>query len=235
LLENEEHFEDDIINSSITENEIRNMIRRLKNKKSFGPDCLPNEIIKTGKIDTFLLKLFQTCFSNSVAPSIWRKSIIVPIPKNSLLDPCIPMNYRGISLLSCTYKLYTSILNDRLVKYNNHNNFIADEQNGFRKDRSCLDHVFTLTSIIRNRKSQNLDTFCSFIDYQKAFDWVNKEVLLYKLMKFFKIHGKFYNTLKCLLFNSVTKVRINNNYTDWFDVSSGVRQGDTLSPTLFSM
>ena len=237
-MENSIYPEDNpanIINTDITEDEIRCMIRRLKNNKSVGPDCIPNEVIKLGRIDTILLKLYQTCFDNGVSPSIWKKSIIVPIPKNSLLDPCIPLNYRGISLLSCTYKLYTSILNARLVKYNDLNNLIADEQNGFRKNRSCLDHIYTLTSIIRNRKNQNLDTFCAFIDYQKAFDWVNKDILLYKLLKFFNIRGKFYNAIKCLLLESVTKVRINKLYTSWFNVSLGVRQGDTLSPTLFSM
>jgi hypothetical protein len=80
-----------------------------------------------------------------------------------------------------------------------------------------------------------LDTFCAFIDYQKAFDWINKDVLLYKLLKYFKIYGKFYCAVKSLLLNSVTKIRINSCYTDWFNVSSGVRQGDTLSPTLFAM
>jgi len=223
------------INNSISENELRYAIRKLKNKKANGPDCIPNEVIKTGKLDVLLLKLFQICFNNGIAPSIWKKSIVVPIPKNTLLDPCTPLNYRGISLLSCIYKLYTSILNNRLAQFNDTQNLIADEQNGFRRDRSCLDHIFTLSTIIRNRKNQNLSTFCAFIDFQKAFDWINKDILLYKLLKKFNIHGKFYNTIKCLLLQSASKIRINNFYTDWFHVSSGVRQGDTLSPTLFSM
>ena len=235
MLEDSESQDVSGLNNTISQNEIQRMIRKLKNKKSVGPDCIPNEIIKTGKLNDLLCKLFQMCFDNGVLPTIWKKSIIVPIPKNALLDPCIPLNYRGISLLSCIYKLYTSILNDRLVKYNDSNNLIADEQNGFRKDRNCIDHIFTLTSIIRNRKKKNLETFCAFIDYQKAFDWVNRDILLYKLMKFFNIHGKFYNSIKCLLSNSAAKIRINNFYTNWFNVSSGVRQGDTLSPTLFSM
>ena len=235
-LENLENpNENNSLNSCPSENELRRLIRKLKNRKSVGPDCIPNEIIKSGKIDGFLLKLFRTCFNNGIAPSIWSKSIIVPIPKNALSDPCVPLNYRGISLLSCIYKLYTSLLNERLVKHTDANNLIADEQNGFRKDRSCLDHIFSLTSIIRNRKSKNLDTFCAFIDYQKAFDWVNKDMLLFKLLKFFKLRGKIYDAIKCLLMNSVAKVRINQMYTDWFSISSGVRQGDTLSPTLFSM
>ena len=181
-LENTEIVNDPLsenLNSEITERELRKLIRKLKIQKSVGSDCIPNEILKNGKLDPFLLKLMQICFNNGIAPSIWNRSIIVPIPKNALLDPCVPLNYRGISLLSCTYKLYTSVLNDRLCCYNDSNGLIADEQNGFRKNRSCSDHIYALTSVVRNRKNQNLDTYCAFIDYQKAFDWVNKDLLLF--------------------------------------------------------
>ena len=50
---------------------------------------------------------------------------------------------------------------------------LVDEQNGFRRDRSCTDHVFTLNSIIQNRK----ETFVTFIDLQKAFDTVDRDLL----------------------------------------------------------
>ena len=98
-----------------------------------------------------------------------------------------------------------------------------------------MDHVFTLTSIIRNRKNRNVDTFCAFIDYQKAFDWVDKDLLLYKLLSQFRVKGRFYNAVKCLLLDSTARIKVNNCFTDWFNMKSGVRQGDTLSPTLFSM
>ena len=75
-------------------------------------------------------------------PTVWLRAIITPIPKGATVDPCIPLNYRGISLLSSVAKTYSGILNNRLVKYLNETNFLADEQNGFRKNRSCNDHIF---------------------------------------------------------------------------------------------
>ena len=78
--------------------------------------------------------------------------------------------------------MYSSLFNNRVVKHCDINDLLVDEQNGFRKDRSCLDHIFSLSSVIKNRMCNNLPTFCAFIDLKKAFDWVNRDLLLYKIM-----------------------------------------------------
>ena len=223
------------LNQAITPQEIHKVVNKLKNKKSTGSDCIPNEVIKTGKLNSFLLHLFNTCFNSGLLPSMWQESIIVPIPKNSMLDKCVPLNYRAISLLSTVYKLYTNILNNRLNTYNDVNGNIVEEQNGFRKGRSCLDNIYALTTIIRNRMNQGSNTFCAFVDFKKAFDWVDRDLLLYKLLVNYKIDGKFYNTIKSLFYNNTASVRLNGTLTKKFNVNVGVRQGDTLSPTLFSM
>ena len=63
-------------------------------------------------------------------------------------DPFTPLNYRGISLLSCVSKLYSRVINNKLTAYCNICDILVDDQNGFRKDRSCLDHIFSLSSIL---------------------------------------------------------------------------------------
>ena len=156
---------------------------------------------------------------------------ISPIPKDRTKDSCIPLNYRGISLLSNISKLYTSVINKRLLNYLEINNIIVDEQNGFRPKRSCEDHI---TSIIRNRLVDGRHTFVSFVDFQKAFDYVNRNILFYKLLQN-NIDGKMYHTLKAIYTLTNTCVKINDKTTDWFTTRSGVRQGDCLSPTLFSL
>ena len=111
---------------------------------------------------------------------------------------------------------------------------IEDEENGFRPDRSCFDHVFVLSSVIRNRQSNNMFAFAAFIDMKKAFDWVDRD-LLFKILSQFDIKGKMYSVIASLYSNSTACVKINNYKTRIFDIMSGVKQGDTLSPTLFSM
>ena len=77
---------------------------------------------------------------------------------------------------------------------------IVDEQNSFRSDRSCQDHVFSACTVIRDRLSEKKSTFATFIDLQKAFDLVDRDALLYKLL-LNKIDGKFYNSVKALYTN----------------------------------
>ena len=156
-------------NRPFTPEELDKIRCKMKNNKAVGPDMIPNEILKHEGIKTLLLSFVNTCFVNNVIPSIWRSSIIAPIPKSASKDPCVPLNYRGISLLSCLYKLYTSMLNLRLTNYCENNNYLVDEQNGFRPKRSCQDHIYVLSSIIRNRKVQKKDTFCAFVDFKKSF------------------------------------------------------------------
>lgn len=136
--------------------------------------------------------------------------------------------------MSCVSKTFTAFLNNRISNFCEHNEILADEQNGFRKAQSCTDHIFNLTSIIRNRLNNKQSTFCTFIDLKKAFDWVDRALLMYRFIKY-KIDGKVYNAIKSLYSNTWSCIRLKNMYTDFFKVKSGVRQGDSLSPTLFSL
>ena len=77
---------------------------------------------------------------------------------------------------------------------------LCEEQNGFRKLRSCLDHLYTLVTVIRNRKEQNVRTFLCFVDFAKAFDSVNRDCLWYKLQTI-GINGRIYNIIKSLYWN----------------------------------
>ena len=88
--------------------------------------------------------------------------------------------------------------------------------------------------ILRIRKQLNSHTFCAFIDFKKTFDLVNRDFLLHKLQKL-GIDGKFYFSIKSLYTHTRSRVQVNDIMTEWFSVDQGVRQGDSLSPTLFSL
>ena len=129
--------------------------------------------------------------------------------------------------------MYSAVLNNRFLNYLEDENLLAEEQNGFRRKRSCEDHVYSACTLIRNRLLQKKDTFGVFIDFHKAFDYVDRNVLLYKLLSN-GIDGKFYNSVKSILSDTSACVKLNGRLTDWFPVSSGVRQGDSSSPTIFA-
>jgi len=223
-----------MLNTDISFDEVEKMTRNLKYRKACGFDKIPNEVLKISEIHVLLFNMYRMFFNYGMTPTVWLKSIIVPIPKSSTKDPHIPLNYRGISLLSCVCKGYSSILNKRIVAYCEELNIFAEEQNGFRRDRSCTDHIFSFTSIVQNRLSENLPTFTCFIDMQKAFDWVDRDLLFYKLLQN-NIDGRIYNAVKALYSNPVAQIKLNKAYTEWFETNSGVKQGDCLSPTLFGI
>ena len=131
--------------------------------------------------------------------------------------------------------MYSSLINLRITSHCEENGYIVDEQNGFRSKRSCEDHIYALSTVIRNRKSKGLSTYCAYIDFKKAFDWVNRDLLLYKAATYFDIHGRLFNNLSTIYSLSNSQLRLNGALTGSFNVASGVRQGDAMSPVLFSM
>ena len=137
-------------------------------------------------------------------------------------------------MLSTVSKVYSSILNSRLSEYLETCGVLCEEQNGFRKGRSCEDHAFVLTNLIQDRIDQRKSTYVSFIDFEKAFDWINRDLLLYKLIMN-GIDGKFYFAIKSLYCQTSSCVKLNNILSSSFNTISGVRQGDNLSPTLFNI
>ena len=111
---------------------------------------------------------------------------------------------------------------------------MRDEQNGFRKDCSCLEHIYLLHSILSNRQLSRKDTFVCFVDAKKAFHTVDRNCLWFKLLKI-GIHGEFLKAIQSLYKSVSCTVKINDNFTEWFQVNMGVKQGCVLPPTLFSM
>ena len=104
----------------------------------------------------------------------------------------------------------------------------------FEKFSSCLDHIYLLNSLLSNRKMSKKDTFVCFVDAKKAFVTVGSECLWFKLSKI-GIHGDFLRAIQSLYKLVSMHIKINDNFTEWFQVNMRVKQGCVLSPTLFSI
>ena len=111
---------------------------------------------------------------------------------------------------------------------------LHDEQNGFRKERSTIDHLSSLTTIIETRKLKKISTFVAFVDFKKAYDWINRN-LLFKKLESIGLSTKMLNAIFSLYNKVQSCVRINGNLTEWFDVNCGLKQGCILSPILFDI
>ncbi len=130
--------------------------------------------------------------------------------------------------------MYSGILNNRLNSYLEFHEVLLDEQSGFRKNRACIDHIFVLSSVVRARLQESKNMFACFVDFKKAFEWINRDLLEYKLICAV-IDGKFYNAIKTLYKAPVSCLQLNNFRTGWFPAPYGVKQGDVLSPPLFAL
>ena len=160
--------------------------------------------------------------------------IIQPIPKSSTSDIKDPLSYRGITLTPVVYKMYCYILNKRLASWDSQNNIISDNQNGFRKGRSTVDQISTLINIIETRKYLKQSTFAAFIDFKKAYDCINRNLLFTKLCNI-GISGKMLTALLSIYKDVKCCIRLNGFKTDWFNVDCGLKQGCSLSPILFNL
>ena len=134
---------------------------------NFGNACVMCDIY---------VKFFNLVLSTGLLPKEWTIGVIKPIYKNkgSRLDAD---SYRGITLLSCTGKLFTLILNKRLNSFMEENGLLMEEQAGFRSGYSTINHIFTLNYIISQYLNKKKRLYCAFVDYRKAFDSVNRSIL----------------------------------------------------------
>ncbi|CAC5365429.1 unnamed protein product [Mytilus coruscus] len=200
------------LDKEITIDEVHKVVMNAKNCKSAGIDLIQAELCKNISIISILQKLFNLCFSSGNVPNMWNKGIITPIPKCSTSDPRDPLSYRGITLAPFAYKMYCSILNERLVKWLDEREIINDEQNGFMKGKSTIDHISTITSIIETRKKCKLSTY---VDFKKAYDSINR-VFLFNKLENLGISSKFMYSLKALYSNVECSVRVNDEIENFF-------------------
>ena len=225
----------DELDCDITCDEIKECIKKLKRNKACSEDCILNEFF-IEFADTLLpclCKLFNSIFRSGYFPQSWSQGSIVPVYKKG--DQNDTNNYRGITLLSCLGKLFTSILNSRLLKWDSENNVITDAQFGFKQDFSTVDAIFVLQSIInRNLSKKGGRLYCCFIDYKKAFDLIDRSKLWCKLIKQ-GIQGKMLKIIKSLYENVKSCIKYNGCLSQYFRNSVGLFQGEVLLPILYSL
>ena len=223
------------INQDITIDEIKKCIKKLKNNKAAGVDLILNEFLKN--IPHELLDLMTIFFNKILAlghvPVEWTLGLIKPLYKGKGPRDNSD-NYRGITLLSCIGKLFTSILNDRITKFLEENELLGEEQAGFRSGYSTIDHIFVLHTLISIYQGQKRKVYCAFVDYKKAFDLIDRSSLWSKLLAH-RINGKVFQVIKNMYENAKSCVALGNDQSEYFTCNIGVRQGENLSPILFAL
>ena len=213
-----------------TKTEIKKAIMSLKNGKAAGPDDIPAEAIKADPetATNMLYTLFTKIWEREEIPAEWKEGIIIKLPKKGDLREC--SNYRGIMLLSVPGKVLNRILLERMKEAVDPK--LRDQQAGFRQNRSCADQIASLRIIVEQSLEWNSPLYVNFIDYEKAFDSVDRETL-WKLMRHYGIPEKFVSLIRHTYEGMTCKVAHASQLSGSFEVRTGVRQGCLLSPFLF--
>ena len=120
-------------------------------------------------------------------PDFYKSSYISPLHKKD--SRALPANYRPISLPSHIIKIYERVLRKKLVEYLESNNLLCSNQHGFRSGRSCLTQLLHHFDDVMESISNNCDFDSIYLDYAKAFDKVDHQLLISKL-NIYGIHPK---------------------------------------------
>ncbi|MCG7867658.1 MAG: reverse transcriptase family protein, partial [Candidatus Thiodiazotropha taylori] len=209
-------------------------INQLKTNKSGGPDKIINEFLIHGRnvLVPTLCNLFNKIYEYGYFPEAWSEGYIIPLHKKGSINEV--ENYRGITLLSTLGKLFTRVINNRLTEWAENYAILIEAQAGFRQGMGTVDNLFVLHGLVSHMLNQGAKLYCAFIDFTKAFDYIVRENLWYKLIKL-GLRGKILNIIKSMYTSVKSRVKFCNKLGNEFFCQLGVRQGECLSPMLFSL
>lgn len=212
--------------------EITKHIGKLKNNRASGEDGIVAELLKNlGKNSRQeLIRIIQTIWETEEIPEDWKMALIHPLHKKG--DRKDINNYRGISLLSVPYKILSSCLLKRVQEQIEHK--IADYQAGFRPNRSCPEQILNLKQTLKIQALRNKPTVCTFVDFKKAYDSIDR-TSLDNILHEYGLDDKTRRLIKETLTDTKSKVKFMGTISEPFTIDTGVRQGDGLSPLLFNI
>ena len=215
-----------------TPQEIESVISKLDTSKSVGPNSIPNQLIQSisKSISIPLANIFNSSFKIGIFPEFLKISTIIPIyKKDSKLKVA---NYRPISLLSNINKILEKLMFQRLYTFLEKNKCIYDLQFGFRQNHSTNHALLSMTQEIKDTIEKGNLAIGVFVDFQKAFDTVNHQILLRKLQHY-GIRGTSNAWFESYLMKRRQSVAINGTMSETAFTKHGVPHGSVLAPLLF--
>lgn len=178
-----------------------------------------------------LLDAINQVWSSGIIPESWKRSLVVPIPKNGAAS-ADPQNYRPISLTSCVSKIMERMVNRRLTTYLTENQSLDSRQFAFQRGRGTGTYHAVLGQVLDDALRANLHVDLAALDLSKAYNRVWSPGVLQQLIKW-GITGNMAKFIKGFLSNRTFQVIVGNDKSNVMEEQTGVPQGSVLAVSLF--
>ena len=221
-----------IVINYTTSQEIELIIKNLKNKNSEGIDEIPISIIKkmNPEISKILAYLINRSIQYSQYPNCFKVGKVIALYKAGQTTE--PGNYRPITLLPALNKIFEMLLFNRLTDFFNKHKTLNDNQYGFRTNHSTELAITKLYEDLLNKTNKDGPVVAIMVDLSKAFDSVNRDILLHKLYRY-GIRGPAHQLIKSYLTNRSQYIHSSTTKSHTCSTDVGVPQGSILSPLFF--
>lgn len=215
----------------ITSSKLEKIVKKLKDTK--GPDEISSESLKKlwPVIDEKVTSIVKGSLDQRKLPKKLKTSVVVPIAKVKGSAKCSEL--RPINTLPIVEKLTESVVHETLMKYITENELLTECQSGFREQHSTETALQLVIEDWMRALNRGEGVVAVFLDYRRAFETINRDLLLRKLSTMYKIGGAVYEWLQDYLKDRFQKVRFNKSLSMEKKVIHGVPQGSKLGPLLF--
>lgn len=218
---------------AIAEDDITKVINSISTK-AVGTDGINIQMLQLLSLELCpaISHIINHSLENGCFPTLWKSANVIPLPKVS--NPSSVSQLRPISILPVLSKILQNVVHKQLSMFLNHNNLLCPYQSGFRPGHSTVGALTKISDDIRLAINKQQLTALVLLDFSSAFNSIDHDILI-AVLSSLNVSFSAIAWFRSYLSGRSQRVRLDDSYSDFCNISAGVPQGGVLSPLLFSI
>jgi len=180
----------------------------------------------------YIRHIINHCITSNTYPSVWKEASIIPIPKTK--NPISVDDLRPVSVLPALSKVFEKAIVYQLKHHLESNSILPAAQSGFRAGYGCPAALLSITDDLLRAIDDGKAAVMVLLDYSRAFDTINHELLLSQL-HFIGLGDGAVALLAAYISGRRQRVTLGTLRSASLSVASGVPQGSILGPVLYTI